>query len=80
MKAQVQKWGNSLAIRIPKPLAEDSRLSQGSEVELSVEEGRLIVSATSSWSNRLDALLAQITPENCHPEIDFGPAVGNEFW
>ena len=80
MRARVQKWGNSLALRVPKSFASDTGLSQGSEVELSVENGQIVVKPISSWETRLKAMLDQITPENLHPEIDTGPPVGNEEW
>ena len=80
MRSQVQKWGNSLALRIPKSFACDSGLSQGSEVELSVEDGRLVVTPVTSWSMRLDALLDLIDLDNCHPEVETGSPMGNEFW
>jgi antitoxin MazE len=80
MRSQVQKWGNSLALRIPRSFAIDSGLSQGSEVELSVEDGRLVVTPVVSWQKRLDELLGQIDSDKAHPEVDTGGPVGNEFW
>lgn len=80
MRSQVQKWGNSLALRIPKSFACDSGLSQGSEVELSVEDGRLVVTPVSSRVTRLDALLDRIEVDHRHPEIETGGPMGNEFW
>jgi antitoxin MazE len=80
MKAQVQKWGNSLALRIPRSIAGDCGLSSGSEVELSVEDGRLTITPISSWSLKLDSILDQIQPEQLHPEVETGSPVGNEVW
>ena len=80
MKARVQKWGNSLAIRIPQSLGADSRLIQGAEVDIVTEYGRLVIPPSSNWSDRWDALLDQISIDNIHPETDFGPPLGNEFW
>ncbi len=80
MRAQIQKWGNSLALRIPKSFAVESKLGVNSEVELSLEGGRLIVTPTSSRKARLEDLLSRITEENRHPEMLSGPPVGEEFW
>lgn len=80
MKTQVRKWGNSLALRIPKLVAEDLGVEQGSSVELRVEDGRLLVQPSTDPSCELGALLAAITPGNLHTETDFGPAVGKEAW
>ena len=80
MRTQVQKWGNSLALRIPKPLAADSGLSCGTEVEFRVENGRILIVPIASWKTRLAEMIDRITDENRHDEISFGPPVGNEFW
>lgn len=80
MRTSVQKWGNSLAIRIPKPLAEDSRLLHGTEVELTVERGRLVAKPLHRPRHTLDALLAGVTPRNRHREIDTGSPLGRELW
>ncbi|MFN2399008.1 MAG: AbrB/MazE/SpoVT family DNA-binding domain-containing protein [Gemmatimonadaceae bacterium] len=79
MRVAVRKWGNSLALRIPKSLAEDSRLGSGSEVELTVEDGRLVVT-TVPPAVRLDELLAAVTDENRHSEVPTGQPVGREAW
>ena len=80
MRAQVKKWGNSLALRIPKALAEEAGLDSGSNVELIVENGHLCVIPVKRPRYTLEELVAQITPENRHGEIDTGPAVGKEVW
>jgi antitoxin MazE len=79
MRAKIQKWGNSLAVRIPKALAELVEFADGREVEISVEEGRMIVQpARTRYS--LEELVGGITSENRHDEIGTGPSVGNEAW
>jgi antitoxin MazE len=78
MKTLVRKWGNSLAIRIPKAFAQAVGLEQGGEVELSVEKGRVVVVPCAVPSYNLDELLAGIRPSNLHEETDWGPAVGKE--
>ena len=80
MRAKIQKWGNSLAVRIPKALAELVEFSDGREVDLSVEEGRMIVQAAPARRYTLEELVGSITAENRHDEIGTGPGVGNEAW
>lgn len=80
MKTKVQRWGNSLALRIPKPFALEARLENGSSVELLLEEGRLIISRPSEARYVLNDLLHGITPDNIHREFDTGGPVGDEVW
>jgi antitoxin MazE len=80
MVTRIQKWGNSLALRIPKSFAAEVGLEQDGVVELSLVDGRLVVAPAPEPSLTLEGLLAGITDENLHSEIDFGPAVGNETW
>ncbi|MDO8691263.1 MAG: AbrB/MazE/SpoVT family DNA-binding domain-containing protein [Dehalococcoidia bacterium] len=80
MRLRIQKWGNSLALRIPKPFAEEARVEQGSIVDLSVIEGKLVAAAVSRQEWTLAQLLAGVTPTNLHGESDFGPPAGREVW
>lgn len=80
MRAKVQKWGNSLALRIPRSLALEVGLSTESPVELILVEGRLVVEPVAEEVPSLEELIAQITPENRHGETDWGPPVGKEVW
>ena len=80
MIAKIQKWGNSLGVRIPKNVAQDARIQEGSSVELRVEEGRLIIVPRNTKKYTLAELVDQITPENMHGETDWGPPVGKEIW
>jgi antitoxin MazE len=80
MKTRIQKWGNSLAVRIPKALAEGAHLEQDSLVELTLENGRLTLHPIPPPAFTLEELLAQVTEENLHGEVDMGPAVGKEVW
>lgn len=77
MKTRVQRWGNSLAIRIPRPVADEAGLTEGAPVVLSVEGGAVVVRRQKL---DLEALLARVTPENVHGEIDTGSPVGREVW
>lgn len=80
MRTQIRKWGNSLAVRIPKPFAEASRLEDGSEVDLSSFEDRLVLQPVQRPRYELDELLEGVTEENLHAEVDLGSAVGQEYW
>jgi antitoxin MazE len=80
MRARVQRWGNSLALRIPKAFATETRLEPGSEVELTLDEGRLVVTPVGESSYRLEDLLAQVTMDNRHDEIGTGTPFGAEAW
>jgi antitoxin MazE len=80
MKVQIQKWGNSLALRIPKSFAVESKIKQGSSVEVSLESGKIIVFPITEQEISLDEMLAQVTPDNLHGEIDTGSSVGKEIW
>ena len=80
MQTKIQKWGNSLALRIPKPFALEVGLDQNSIVEVSVSEGKLLLEPVAAPEYTLDQLLEQVTESNLHSEVDTGPAVGNEVW
>ena len=75
--AQVVKWGNSLAVRIPKAVAERARMKECDAVVIKAAKGRIEV-RSAERTPTLDELVAQITPENRHPETDWGPDVGRE--
>jgi len=79
MQARIQKWGNSLAIRIPKPFALEVGLEQNSLVVVSISEGKLVLEPVKP-SYSLEELLAQVTKDNLHQEIETGLPVGNEVW
>lgn len=79
MKTKIAKWGNSLAVRVPQPFAEEVGLEEGREVDLSLVDGKLVLSPSrEEWS--LDRLVAGITKNNVHSEIDTGPPMGKEIW
>jgi len=80
MRTRVQKWGNSLALRIPKSFATEIGLQRNSTVELSLVEGRLVIMPVVESTLTLEHLLAQVTEGNLHGEIETGPAVGREAW
>jgi antitoxin MazE len=78
MQAQVLKWGNSLAIRIPKPIADDARLQLGDPLEIAVAADGVVQLHRVGELPTLAQLVAQITPENRYTEISLGPEVGRE--
>jgi antitoxin MazE len=80
MKSCVQKWGNSLALRIPKSFAGEVGLQKDTPVEISLADGKLVISPVTQPKPTLKQLLAKVTKENLHGEIDTGPRVGNETW
>ena len=80
MQARIQKWGNSLAVRIPKTLAMEAQLTQEAVVELAVVKGKLIIAPIKKRKYELEELVSKITDENLHKEDIWGPAVGSEVW
>ena len=80
MLTHVQKWGNSLGVRIPKNIAEDIHVEDGATVEMHVVEGYLVIAPIGKPTYTLDELVSKITPENRHDLIDFGPPRGKEVW
>ena len=80
MLTKVQKWGNSLAVRIPKPLAEEMGISDNSKVNMALHDGKLTVSPISIPKYSLKELVAGITKKNVHPEYDWGRPQGKEVW
>jgi antitoxin MazE len=80
MISRVQKWGNSLALRIPKTFANEIGLKNETSVELKQVEGKLVITPLAEPDTELEKLLTNITGENIHSEIDTGSAVGKEIW
>jgi len=80
MQVRVQKWGNSLALRIPKPFAQDTGVREGTLVGLSVSEGCLVAAPIRARKMRLQDLLRKVTRANLHREANTGTPVGREAW
>jgi antitoxin MazE len=80
MQTKVQKWGNSLALRIPKAFASDARLKNDSLVDISLVNGQIIVKPVIKPAWNLEELLTGINRENIHGEVETGSATGNEIW
>ena len=79
MKTRISKWGNSLAVRLPKPFTDELGLVEGSDVELTVRNGQLILVAAGR-EYALEELVDGITTENRHRETDWGRPRGREVW
>jgi antitoxin MazE len=80
MKAKVQKWGNSLGIRIPKALAQEVEVDCDSEVTMTSQDGKIIISPRRQKSFSLRQLLSRVTEANLHDEIATGDPMGKETW
>jgi antitoxin MazE len=84
MKIEFLKWGNSLALWIPKVFAQEIGASVGKAASMEVRDGKLVVEIAKPKRRRrryeLEQLVAGIRPENRHRELEWGPPVGNEVW
>ena len=80
MQTKIQRWGNSLGLRIPKSFAEQASVNAGSMVDISVEDGDLVVRPVRSRKYALSDLVSAITPTNVHETVETGPPVGREIW
>jgi len=80
MRTRVQKWGNSLALRIPKSFADEVGLEKETTVDVSLADGTLVITPIVKPKPTLQQLLSKMTKENLYHEVDYGPAVGNETW
>ncbi|EMJ92386.1 MULTISPECIES: AbrB/MazE/SpoVT family DNA-binding domain-containing protein [Leptospira] len=78
MESIIQKWGNSLGIRIPKSMATELELNDGSHVELQYEGDKIVIYPTKKVS--LEEKLSKITKQNLHSEISSGDSIGKEVW
>ena len=80
MTTKVQKWGNSLAVRVPKELARGLHMREGSNVVLSSEGDALVIRPGKTSKVTLIELLKKVDMKNVHGESDWGKPVGNETW
>lgn len=80
METKIQKWGNSLGVRLPKSITEDQALQAGSFVTVTQVDKKIIVERVCHKSPDLKDLVGQITSKNLHTEVDWGKSVGNEIW
>jgi antitoxin MazE len=80
MRTKIQRWGNSLGLRIPRSFAEEAGIGVGSEVDLSIQDGDLLVKPARRRTYQLEELIRKITAKNLHGEVDTGGPVGREVW
>ena len=80
MVTKIQRWGNSLGLRIPKSFAVDAGVEEGSEVDISIEGDRLVIRAVRPARYELKELVSLIREDNVHEEIPTGRRVGREVW
>lgn len=78
MKTKIQKWGNSLGVRLPKTITEAKSLQEGAGVTVSIQNNQIVIEPCEDIS--LEDLLATVTTENLHAETTWGKANGNEAW
>lgn len=79
MNVNFSKWGNSIALRIPAAFAKELDVADGTVAEITVKDGSLVVTPVAGPVYTLDELLAGVTSENVHEEINTTAAIGNEF-
>jgi antitoxin MazE len=80
MRSQLTRWGNSVAVRVPKRVLEDAKLAEGDTLELVVTKPGVISLRATEKKPTLKSLVSAITPENRHRETDWGGPIGNELW
>ena len=80
MLTKIQRWGNSLGLRIPRVFADQVGVEAGAEVDISVEDGELIIRPASKPKYKLDDLLKGATARTLHKEVETGDPVGREVW
>ena len=82
MLTRVQRWGNSQGIRLPKKVLSQAEIAVGEEVDVKVENHRIVVEAPQRVRGRyrIEDLAARM-PEGYSPsEEDWGEPIGREVW
>ena len=80
MQTKIKKWGNSLALRIPKSFALNANLRQNELVDISIDKEKIIITPIGEKEYSLDELLEDVSEDNLHGEFDTGVPVGKESW
>lgn len=80
MNVRVEELDGKFTLAIPDDIAANLHLAEGSVVDISVREDGIMLRPVGVSRPTLDDMLAQVTDENRHEEIDFGPPVGREIW
>jgi antitoxin MazE len=79
MKTKAQKWGNSLAVRLPRPVAQQAGIKPDDSLEIQVSKGRVVLTPAVTTEYRLGDLLKKVTKKNIHRETDWGKPRGKEI-
>ncbi len=79
MRSSVARWGNSLAVRLPKGIADSAEIGEGTEIELECKDGEIVLRRAKP-KYAIKDLMARFKPEHRHEETDWGPPVGQEIW
>lgn len=79
MQVEIQKWGNSGAVRLPAAIMKQINVSLGDQLDLSAEDGKIVL-VPMHREYQLGDLVARITSDNLHEPFDFGPVAGREAW
>ncbi len=79
MKTKIQKWGNSLGVRLPKNITEQKALREGVGVSVMLKDGQIVIEPVADELS-LNSLLSMISSENVHAETDWAGTRGNEVW
>jgi antitoxin MazE len=80
VRVRVKKWGNSLALRIPKPFAEETAVREGAIVDLSIEDGRLVATPAAPEKYSLKRMICGVSSKNLHVEAFRDQPTGREVW
>lgn len=80
MEAKIKKWGNSLGVRNTKSYSAQAGMSDGSDIDISIEGDKIIIIPLQKESAQLNELLSMVTEENVHYEIETDGPIGNEVW
>ena len=80
MRTKIQRWGHSLALRIPKPFAIEAKIGDRTEVDLTVTNGKLVITPMTKPVQSLEDLLSRVTKRNLHEEVETGIPLGREAW
>ena len=80
MRVRIDRWGNSLTVRIPKSLPENAKVNERLLAELTIHQRKTVATMVQKRKRSLKQLLVKVTSKNRHTEIDFGAPIGRESW
>jgi antitoxin MazE len=80
MQTKIQKWGNSLGIRIPRSFSKEAGLDNGTTIEISLENDKIIINPIRKRKYLLEDLVNRVNSNNIHAEVETGNPVGGETW